>query len=312
MITTSIDIHGATGTAAVLRAYVMENLGEVEQRRRRPAILLLPGGAYAGTTPREGELMAPRFLGLGYQVFVLRYSCAPAVFPAALSETAVAVRTIRDHADAWHVDPDAIVVAGFSAGGHDAGLFAERWHDPMLTDLGFAPDDIKPNGLLLGYPVITTGKFTHADSIRNLLADRADDQHLLDQLSLERHVTRVVPPTFIWHTVSDELVPVQNSIMFASALIDVGVSVELHLYPRGGHGLALATQETVSADGDWGIQEQSVRSHLLALTCSVCEPTSSYDRRPRPKVKALMSAVSPRMIMVMLEKMISQMVEDSG
>ena len=260
MIAESLEIQGSTGTTAILKIYVMENLGEIDQQRRRPAILLLPGGGYAGTTPREGELMAPRLLGLGYQVCVLRYSCAPAVFPAALSETAAAMETIRRHAEQWHIDPEAIIVAGFSAGGHAAGLFAERWNDPMLTDLGFSPVAIKPNGLLLGYPVITTGRFTHADSIRNLLADRVDDPQLLDELSLERHASQSVPPTFIWHTVSDELVPVQNSMMFASALINAGVPVELHVYPRGGHGLALATAETVSADGSWGRPEPSVRS----------------------------------------------------
>ena len=259
MITTTLDIHGETGTTATLHTYVIENIGEVDQDRRRPAILLLPGGAYSVTTPREGELMATRFLGMGYHVFVLHYSCAPAVFPAALTETAAAMHTIRSHAEAWRIDPEAIVVGGFSAGGHAAGLFAERWNDPMLTGYGFDPEQIEPNGLLLGYPVITTGRYTHEDSIRNLLADRADEPELLDELSLERHVSADVPPAFIWHTVGDQSVPVQNSIMFASALIGAGVSVELHLFPRGGHGLALATEETTSANRQWGQPETSVR-----------------------------------------------------
>ena len=261
MITTTLEIHGATGTAATLRTYVIENVGEVDRDRRRPAIVLLPGGAYSVTTSREGELMAPRLLGLGYHVFVLHYSCAPAVFPAALTETAAAMRTIRGHAGEWHIDPQAIIIAGFSAGGHNAGLLAERWHDPMLTDVGFEPEDIEPNGLVLGYPVIvTTGRFAHRGSIRNLLGKHADDPQLLDALSLERHASGYVPPTFVWHTVSDQSVPVYNSIAFASALIDAGVSVELHLFPRGGHGLALATEETTSADRRWGQVEPSVRT----------------------------------------------------
>ena len=97
---------------------------------------------------------------------------------------------------------------------------------------------LRPDGLILCYPVITAGKYAHADSIRHLAGDSE-----MDYWSLEKHVTQDTPPTFIWHTVTDETVPMQNSILFTESLAEKGVPVELHLYPNGKHGLSLATKE---------------------------------------------------------------------
>lgn len=237
-------IDGIDGTRARLRGYVIENYAEMDADRVRPAVLILPGGGYHRTSPREAEPIARRMLGYGYQAFILDYSCAPSVYPVALLQTAEAMRRIRTHASAWHIDPDAIVVCGFSAGGHAAGLFAERWNGEETRRAGFDPADIRPDGLLLGYPVVTAGEFAHRGSVDHLLGDLRHDAAMLDLFSLERHVTRDVPPTFVWTTVTDETVPVQNTLLLVQALVDAGVSVEAHVFPTGGHGSSLGTRET--------------------------------------------------------------------
>lgn len=245
MKTFTSAIEGTDGTTAELDAYLLENVEAIDAERRRPAVLILPGGGYSHLSPREGEPVAIRLLSYGYQAFVLRYSVAPSRYPVSLLQTAEAMRTIRANADAWHIDPDAIAICGFSAGGHLAGLFAENWTGPVLGEAGFAPADIKPNALILCYPVITGGAFAHRRSISTLLGpQRADDEAWRDAMSLERHVSADVPPSFIWTTATDEKVPAVNSMLFAQALACAGVPYELHVFSEGMHGVALATGET--------------------------------------------------------------------
>ncbi|NMM99516.1 acetylesterase [Bifidobacterium sp. DSM 109958] len=242
-------ISGIDDTEARFRGYVIENYADMDAERTRPAVLILPGGGYRRTSAREAEPIARRMLGYGYQAFILDYSCAPSTYPVALLETAEAMRRIREHAAEWHIDPNAIVVCGFSAGGHAAALFAERWNGEETRAHGYDPESIRPNGLLLGYPVITSGPYAHRGSVEHLLGPRGkDDPALLDLFSLEKHVTRDVPPTFVWTTVTDETVPVQNTLLFVNALVAAGVNVEVHVFPEGRHGSALGTNETDNAD----------------------------------------------------------------
>lgn len=248
MLTFSQKIAGIDGTEARFDGYVLSNSPELDMNRRRPAVLILPGGAYAMTSDREAEPVAVNLLAHGFHAFVLRYSCAPSVFPVALVETAEAMRRIREHADAWHVDPNRIVILGFSAGGHAATLFAEQWRGPVLQEHGYTAEMIQPDGLALGYPVITSGPLAHRGSIDNLLGSRKDDPALLDLVSLERHVERgTMPPVFVWTTATDDAVPAANTTMLVDALLAAGVSVEAHVFPTGRHGLSLGTEETADS-----------------------------------------------------------------
>jgi acetyl esterase/lipase len=58
-------------------------------------------------------------------------------------------------------------------------------------------------------------------------------------LSLETRVSADTVPAFIWSTRPDNVVPVQNSLMFALALTEYDVPFEMHVYPKGGHGASL-------------------------------------------------------------------------
>ncbi|WP_022764885.1 alpha/beta hydrolase [Butyrivibrio sp. XPD2006] len=230
---------------AKLTVYIQE-YAETLNIKDRPLILICPGGAYAYTSDREAEPIALSFLAKGYHAAVLRYSCAPAVFPTALMELGRSILLIREHAKEWHIKEDSIVVQGCSAGGHLAASYACMWMSDFLSEgmnITYA-DRIKlrPNGLMLCYPVITSGKFAHEGSIQNLLGDNYLE--LKEMMSLENAVNEHVPRTFIWHTFTDGAVPVENSLLFATALREHGISTELHIFPEGCHGLALANELT--------------------------------------------------------------------
>lgn len=220
----------------------------------RPLVLICPGGAYAYTSNREAEAFAMQFLAMGCHAAVLRYSCAPACYPTSLTELAYSMALIREKSQEWHVDK--ILVLGCSAGGHLAASLGVFWQEEFLARaLGKDNGCFRPDGLILCYPVITTGEYAHRGSVENLLKDMAKDPAWLAKMSLENQVTSLTPSTFIWHTFTDGSVPVENSLLFVGALRRAGVNTEFHMYPAGGHGLGLANRLTQTAGGD-AIQEE--------------------------------------------------------
>ena len=246
----SIQVEGSMPYAHLV-TYIQEHSNEIGINKRK-LILLCPGGGYGFTSDREAEAMALAFLAMGYHAAVLRYSVAPAKYPTALLEVAAAVKIIREHAQEWHVDTNGIMVEGCSAGGHLAASYGVYWTQSFVAEsMGLSAEEaeqvLKPNGLILSYPVITSGEYAHRGSFENLLGDRQDE--LGEAMSLELQVNKDVPPVFIWHTFEDQVVPVENSLMFVAALRREGISTEFHMYPKGCHGLALANELTAGATG---------------------------------------------------------------
>ena len=257
MIQKKIEIK-ARGMEAVgnLFTYFLDSSIEMRPNEKRPVILMCPGGGYEMTSDREAEPMAMQFLAMGYHVAILRYSVCPVRYPAALLQVAESVLYLKEHADEYHIDPEKIVVQGCSAGGHLAANYGIAWNSPFLTKLmGMEndPERLCVAGLLLCYPVITSGEKAHEESFRNLLGEQYEEKK--EELSLENQVTPDTPPTFLWHTATDETVPVENSLYFFQACLQQGVSAELHIYPVGGHGLSLANEETCRANGI-GVQKE--------------------------------------------------------
>ena len=232
-----------------LSIYALDNSPEIEEKRKRPAILILPGGGYGFTSDREAEPVAARFLGFGYSSFILRYSTNKDHYPTQLLEISAAIAYIRERADELHIDPDKIIVCGFSAGGHAAGTIGNFWNSDFIYDALDIPDGAnRPNGLILCYPVITSGKYAHRGSFENLLGDNCEGE-LLENLSLENSVSADPPPAFVWHTAADPAVPVMNSILYTQALAKVDIPFELHIFSEGGHGLSMADETTASQEG---------------------------------------------------------------
>ena len=207
----------------------------------RGAVLICPGGGYMMRAPHEAAPIAQCYNAAGFHAFVVHYRVAPHRHPAPLLDASRALRLIRYHATGWQVDPAHIAVCGFSAGGHLAGSLGVHFDLPILNR-GDALDEVdsRPDALILCYPVISSSQVCgHRGSFTNLLGPTPDPE-LLALMSLENQVTPQTPPTFLWHTADDQVVPVQNSLVFVEALARQRVPFELHIYPHGPHGLGLA------------------------------------------------------------------------
>jgi acetyl esterase/lipase len=218
---------------AHLITYIRDNPPELANKPRR-AILICPGGGYQWTSDRENEPIAIQFLARGYNVFVLKYSVAEMAKDLnPLREIELSIKHIRDNAEEYNINPQKVYVIGFSAGGHLA-----------LSSGTLLEKDARPNGMVLCYPVVTATCPTHLGTLHNFCGTEnpTDEQKYL--FSLDLHVDEHTPPAFIWHTKTDDAVPVQNSINLAAAMEKHGVKHELMLFPEGYHGLSLATGET--------------------------------------------------------------------
>jgi len=230
----------------------------------RPAVLICPGGGYRQVSEREGEPVAIQINAMGYHAFVLDYSVGEERFPTQLMEAASGVALIRKKSREWNVDPDKIFIMGFSAGGHLACSLGVFWNQEFLQEaLSLPKVAIRPNGLILCYPVITSGKYAHRGSFKHLLGE--EKKELMELVSLENQVGSHVPKTFLWHTYTDLAVPVENSFLLAAALRNYNINLEMHIYPVGSHGLSLANEETKKDDG-MGIEPQCQSwIHLLEI-----------------------------------------------
>ena len=151
-----------------------------------------------------------------------------------LRQLAAAIGLVRQHAAAWHVLPDKIAVCGFSAGGHLALSSA-------VLEIPGEADQPRPDAVILGYPVVTAGEYAHRGSFVQLAgsADPAAQQ----AFGLEDKITPQTPPVFVWATMEDATVPVENTLMLVSALHRAGVPCEAHLFEKGVHGTSISTAD---------------------------------------------------------------------
>lgn len=249
MIHKVVDLkHEGTPANGKLYTYFLDNSEELNNGLLRPAVIICPGGGYAMTSDREAELIALKYMAMGCHALVLRYSVAPAKYPAALLELALAMKYVRENAGRYYVDETKIMTCGFSAGGHLAASLGVFWKENMLSEKLEAESRwFQPNGQILCYPVITSGEFAHKGSFENLIGEGQEE--LRKKMSLEYQVNKDTPRTFIWHAFGDDCVPVENSILFVQALRKCNIPTEFHLYEKGGHGLGTAGKLTCNRDG---------------------------------------------------------------
>ena len=247
----------------------------VNKKKTYPGIVICPGGAYLYTSEREAEPIALRFAALGYRTFVLHYNTyygkgpinmhnpPPANtlvrYPQPLKDLAKAVATVREQAKELLINPDQIAVAGFSAGGHLAANLGVLWHTPFMEELMNMPkEEFRPNALILGYALLDNElshelmseaereKFKDMFNLMNLalFGKKEIDLEQMRSFSPALHVSELTPPAFLWHTSEDDLVLSANSLQFAMNLVKHRIAYELHVFEKGGHGLALGDSTT--------------------------------------------------------------------
>jgi len=204
------------------------------------AVLVIPGGAYAFLAYKEeGTIIAKSFAERGIAAFVLKYRLPSnstmldkSIGP--LQDAQQAIKMIRLNAKEWNVDPKAVGVIGFSAGGHLASTLGTHYKTSYISN--GKDDNLRPDFMILIYPVISMNeKLTHAGSRKNLLGENPSEERVL-LFSNERQVTSETPPTYITHAADDNVVSINNSLEMYKALIARNVPSELYLVPRGDHG----------------------------------------------------------------------------
>ena len=237
------DFLGDDGKNPTLTLYLPYNMVEMNrQNQKRPCMLICPGGGYGMCSERESEPIALNLLSDGFNVFVLNYSVAPHRFPSQIREVAASVEMIYSNAEEWNCDTSKIAIMGFSAGGHLAAHYSTMFDCKEVREV--FPESKCINASVLCYPAISADfSKTHQGSFFNLLGHKPDKDEE-KYFSCERNVKDTTPPAFIWHTAEDGCVPVANSLIYAKALTDNKVPVELHIYPFGGHGLSTCDEQT--------------------------------------------------------------------
>lgn len=227
-------------------------LTRVESDSPTAAIVIFPGGGYGGhAMDHEGYQFAEWFHSLGVTSAICTYRLRGKGnqgkgygHPIPMQDAQRAIQTLRARAAEWNIDPDRIGAIGFSAGGHLCSTISTHFADvDSSSEDPVAAVSSRPDFSILCYPVIAFDKpYTHKGSQRNLIGENPD-RKLVELLSNERQVSEHTPPTFLFHTAEDKAVPPENSVQYFLACQKNGVPAELHVFPKGRHGLGLAKDQ---------------------------------------------------------------------
>jgi acetyl esterase/lipase len=211
------------------------------------AVIICPGGGYAGLSMvNEGSSIAEAFNKIGVTAFVLIYrlpsdSIMVDKTIGPLQDAQRAIQIVRQQAAEWGINPNKVGIIGFSAGGHLASTAITHFDKAVVNNKNNI--NLRPDFGILIYPVISMGPKTHTGSKENLIGKHAS-QELMDLYSNEKQVTPNTPPTFLVAAEDDDVVPVENTLMFYHALLDNKVKAEMHVYQAGGHGYGLYNKTT--------------------------------------------------------------------
>lgn len=234
------EINEQASSKAVLEIYLYDN--PELPFKKRPALLIVPGGAYTMVAPLESENVAYRYMSEGFNCFVLTYATNKP-YPTPHMDLAIAVFYIKKCQEEFKLDSNLFML-GFSAGGHLVASYSYLYKE-MATALRIdKSESLKPTALILSYPVISFTNNPHIMS-RDILS--GSNTELYEKLSVEKNITSDYPPTFIWTTLGDTCVNPSNSLDLISALKRSGVIYESFIYPRLDHGLSIVHLENKRA-----------------------------------------------------------------
>ena len=199
-----------TDETATLRIYISDRNESVSLR---PGMLVCPGGGYSFTSPREAEPIAFRFLSEGFNCFILDYRVNKQ-YPAPHLDLALAMSYIRKHEKEFDLIPNSLSIIGFSAGGHLVGSYGYLYKE-LAKEIGESESLLRPFSIVMAYPVVTFQTNTHEETFEIISGNKKE---FLDKMDIIKYVDKKYPPTFIWTTLDDALVPSNNSLMMEEAL----------------------------------------------------------------------------------------------
>ncbi len=255
-----------------LETYIIDSQISHNVHKKRPAIIICPGGGYMKHAKRESEPVALDFMQKGYHCFILRYSVAMdgdrvkdekdsnLKYPIQVLQLMESIHIVKEKAESWFIDSDQIYIMGFSAGGHVCASLGVRWNDETLTNqLSFIPkkNELRPTGMILGYPMLSdnTEEFNQLYNyqfnektlkVMNNVLYQTDkpSQSQIDSVNLINYISKDTIPTFIWHSVDDCVVDSRNSTKFIEKLVEYNIPCEYHLFGHGTHGKSLSNELT--------------------------------------------------------------------
>lgn len=256
-------------------------------RVKRPALIILPGGAYLYKAYREGEPVAMQFGAMGYQTFVLSY---PTLwpkkyykkeeitelnplhpYPAQVVDVYKAIKIIRENAEEWGIDPDQIYVLGFSAGGHVAASTAVNWQNLNYLEMAGIddPEISKPNAAVLCYPMVDAELIRDRAGgggpipeefllegpymLQSVFGTFEPTEEMWDEMFLMDRINSDTPPFFVWHTTEDAVTPPSQTTLFVETLLKNRVMCEYHLFATGHHGMSLSSPAVATTPGDYNL-----------------------------------------------------------
>ncbi len=257
-----------------------------EDEVKRPFILVVPGGGYGIVSYTEGEIVAEEFYKRGYNVGVLIYTVnitrSEPLKKQPLEDIGRAIRYIRKNERRLNIFSDKLCLCGFSAGGHLSGLIAVHNEEIIEINEEYSSFSAKPDAIIMSYAVTTFGEYTHIGSVENVIGsdvfssiEKYKDE--IEYFSLENHVSSKMPPCFIWHTATDDMVPVENSFMFAQALQKEKVPYALHIFSYGPHMLSVVNDRWQRTEFGEAYTYDQVHHLLRAMESGELKPTRDVE-----------------------------------
>lgn len=212
----------------------------IDQAKQHPLMLIFAGGGFTSLSKREQEPIALYYLSEGFNVALVHYNLLTKqvpLFPNAALCGFSAIEHFRNNSQQYDINPEKIITAGFSAGGSVAAMMNSAINDQVfLKHYDLDSNKLKINGTILGYPLLELASLqtTYPPELQQWIPTETSFQ------DANLGVGVFTPPTFLFHTANDHLVPVSNTLNYAQTLDRHQIPFEVHVYPAGVHGLATA------------------------------------------------------------------------
>ena len=230
------------------------------------AIVGVPGGGYSVLSNNHEGYMASDWLNQqGIAYFVVNYRLPEGDRTKPMGDVMQGIRTVRDSAEVWGINPHDVGIMGFSAGGHLASVISTH-----------ADFDVRPDFSILFYPVISMDeRVSHKWSCVNFLGEEGQKDPALVRDFSTMNVVRnhLTPPAVIITASDDRLVPfVTNGLEYYKAMRNAGNDCAMFVYPTGDHGFGFGPwfkyhDQLLTDLGNWLKARQTPKPGAIRVAC---------------------------------------------